>query len=743
MKIFSCQITIAALLVFISAGALRSEELTVTSPGGDLSMKVNLSDSITYSVWHKGTQLIAPSRISITLVDGRVIGMNATKKQTATGAVSEDIPILYGKNATLHEEYNELSIEFNENFTLVTRAYDEGVAYRFVTDLGDSEIRIASEQANFNFTGTPIAWLPVGDAAMRSHERIYTKYNSIQEFSSTAYSITPAMFGFTNGVKVVIAESDLYSYPSLNLMRSGDNGMRGMWANYPKTVEKPDDPYSDHKVLSRENYIAKSGGTRAFPWRVVIVSAQDKYLLNNQLVFKLARPQAITKTDYIQPGRSVWEWWHDALLEDPNIPSGDANLSLKLYRVYIDFAAANGFEYVTLDARWGWKFGIQELGILVDYATPRGVKIIAWDFFNMTLKNPARFTQFKNAGVAGLKLDLINRYDQEAVDWVETLAKGCADNDLLLVMHGCPMPAGLHRMYPNLINIEALRGAECYKWDKNSNTSYHTQLPFIRMLAGPMDFTPGSMRNVRIADFRPIDPGIPMSIGTRSHELALSVIFDQYLAYLCDSPTEYNKYPDVLSFYSKLPATFDKTVPLAGAVGEYVLMAKQKGNDWFVGGITNTRARDMEVDFSFLPAGKQFKALVFRDVPGGEAKEYICEEVNVDSQSKLTVKATAEGGFAMYIAEGTSEPTGAAQEEFSANALQLYVDFDLADLRVQSMKGNIRQLRIVNMQGIVVLQRKYAGDSSECHLNIARLNPGMYIVSAEVEQGAFASKLLY
>ena len=384
----------------------------------------------------------------------------------------------------------------------------------------------------------------------------------------------------------------------------------------------------------------------------MIVSDDDKTLLNNELVYMLAEPCKIEDTSWIQPGKSAWEWWHKAVVEGVDFPVGNKQLSLQLYKYYVDWASENGIEYMTLDAGWKMEY-IKEL---CDYARGKNVKILVWTWASCPLENPNDWIkQMHECGVAGAKIDFFERNDQIAMRWGREFAERLAQYRMVAIFHGCPVPVGLNRTYPNVMNYEAVRGAECNFWEKTITPEYHTRFPFIRSLAGPEDYTPGGMRNVTPEEFQPRDRDSipPMNMGTRSHVLSMYVIFDHWIGYLCDAPSEYNKYPDILDYLSKVPSVWDKTLPLDARLGEYIVMAKQTGKDWYVGGMTNWTPRSVTVDFGFLKRGKTYRAVVFKDKPesGDHPTTYACETMNVDRNTKLTLDMARGGGFAIRLTE--------------------------------------------------------------------------------------------
>ncbi|MDR2085804.1 MAG: glycoside hydrolase family 97 protein [Dysgonamonadaceae bacterium] len=625
----------------------HAADFEVSSPNGQWKIKLHIDGGTQYEILAGETQLIAPSPVALRLKNGTVIGAGTVKSAT-TNSVDNTVPVLFGKNKTLNEKYNELIIAYNENYDLVVRAYNEGIAYRFLTRL-DGDIVIVNEDAVFNFAGNPAVYFPQSPD-LRNFEKTYVIYNSINDVKPDKFAVGPVLFAYTGTpYKLVITEADVYDYPGLYIEPNGVHSMRGMWANYPRVVESPENIYSNHLPVIRYNYIADTSGKRAFPWRVLAITDDDKSLLNNELVYLLAEPQRLTDTSWIKPGKSAWEWWHKALLEGVDFPAGNRNLGLTLYQYYVDFASKHHIEYLTLDAGWKEEY----MKELCDYAAAKNVKIFVWTWASMALEDTAWLPRMKKAGVYGVKIDFFERNDQIAMRWGHQLAQRLADLKMVALYHGCPVPSGLNRTYPNILNFEAVRGAECNFWDRGSDPAYHVQFPFIRLLAGPVDYTPGSMRNKTKEEFTPVDrPNIiPSSMGTRAHELAMYVVFDHWLAYLCDSPTEYEKYPDIVEFLANVPTVWDKTIPLDARLGEYILIAKQSGNNWYVGGMNNWDARSTSVDFSFLPPKAKYKATLLKDSgdSGLYPVKYESNVLNVNHKTRLNIPMAEGGGFVIRL----------------------------------------------------------------------------------------------
>lgn len=655
----SCKyIFISGALLFSTIFHCKAENTppksyTLASPNGKLQLNVAINDSITYSVSLKGQTVIAPSVISMTL-ENQVLGKSANIRKAREHTSRGRIKPLYGKEAVLDNAFNELLIDFRGNYTIAFRAYDEGLAYRFITHIADT-VKVLAERADFNLPGAPLVIFPETDN-FTSWEVPYITYNAPALIPDGKKAITPTLFSYPeSGVKVVIAESDLLDYPGMYVAK--DNGkMTGLWSRYPlRTVMGSWGDFVS-VVKDRSDFIAKTYGERSFPWRVIIAADDDKTLLNNQLVYKLATPSKISNTSWIKPGKAAWEWWHDALLPGAAIPSGMPNRNTALYNYYVDFAAENHFEYLMIDAGWSDNYNLLKVNPRLDVrsviqrAASKQVGVFLWCVASTLMKDLEGQLDFlQSIGAAGIKVDFIDRDDQLAIRWFEQIARAAAKRKLMVNFHGCSKPTGLQRTYPNIVNYEAVRGAECSKWDYSANPDHHLLIPFIRMLAGPMDYTPGSMRNSSKETFKPVDPGLPSTQGTRCHELAMFVIFDQPLAMLCDSPVEYQKYPDIMKFLSAVPTVFDETKVLDARVGAYALMAKKYRNKWFIGAMTNWEERTLQLDLSFLPAGKTFRVHVYTDAGSANASDYRYQAMEANNRTKIKLPLAKGGGAVAYI----------------------------------------------------------------------------------------------
>ncbi len=629
-----------------------AKDYRVVSPNRDFKAVVSAKDSLRLSVTYKGHDILVESPVGLE-VDGFKT-YDGTVRYSARSSVRETIVPRYGKFASLEDDYNEMELHLENGFGMIVRATDEGVAYRFTSSL-PGEVTVKDEIASFRMADDMPVVFPETDN-YTSWELMYVDYGAMSAIPDGKRAVTPVLFN-GDGLHVIIAESDVRDYPGMYLVKSG-NRMTADFARYPDRVEMGSWGNFVSVVKSRRDYVARCEGTRNFPWRVIIATDDAGTLPVNELIYKLAAPEADMDFSWVKPGKAAWEWWHDAILDDADVPSGLKNRNTALYKRYVDFASENGLEYLLVDAGWTNLYRMEEVNPkfdvreLLSYAESKGVGVFLWSTAHTLHERLDEYlAMFESWGVAGLKVDFFDRDDQLAMRWYEDIARETARHHLMVDFHGCCKPTGLDRMYPNVLNYEAVRGAECSKWDLTANPEHHLTIPFTRMLAGSLDYTPGSMRNKSRQFFKPIDKGMPSTLGTRCHELAMFVVFDQYFACLCDSPSEYRKYPDILDFLSSVPVTFDETIVLEAKPCDAIVMAKRKGDTWYVGGMTDWTARKVTLDFSFLKSGIRYDAYWLKD--GTEAnlyaEKYSKTFEEIDNKDKRTVRMASGGGFTLRL----------------------------------------------------------------------------------------------
>lgn len=644
--------------ILLLTTTVNAQKFKLTSPDKKAELTIVNDSVLSYSLVYHGKRITDFSSIGMSFNSGIRWGYGDKVIKKTNLHYNRIVTLVTGNSKEIRNEFNELKLAFNAGYSVYFRLYNEGMAYRFEGNGRSSDsITIQSEKADFRLLDDPAVIFPETNN-FTSWELSHKLYSAVSVIDNGKYGITPVLFDNNKqGLKVVIAESDLNNYPGMYLQKS-DGILKGFWAMYPKKVVMGSWGDFVTVVKERADFLSRTGGNHLFPWRILIVSDDDRKLLANNMIFLLAKPQQIENTDWIKPGKAAWEWWHCAILEKAPFENGHKNLSTQLYKYYIDFASENKLEYLLVDAGWSNLFKPNELNPKVDikeiikYGKEKKVGVILWTVASTLMKYPHKYLDsISSWGAAGVKIDFFDRDDGQIIPQYEELARACADRKLLVDFHGCSKPTGLNRAYPNILTFEAVRGLECSKWDTSTNPDYRLQFLFSRMLAGPIDYTPGSMRNSNLKNFKPIDPGLPMSLGTRCQELAEYIVINSSLVMLADSPDEYRKYPDILSYLSEVPASWDETRVLAAKVGEYAIVAKRKGKKWYIGGMNAWGERTLSVDFSFLGKNKNIDAQLFTDTDksNDDANQYQSKKVPLNTSKPFDVKMASGGGFVAII----------------------------------------------------------------------------------------------
>lgn len=627
----------------------------VKSPGGAIIVKVETGVKLQWSVQHKGQQIIDPSAISLSLQSGEILGDNAKVITQKTENVNSSFDAINYRKSVVADIYNQLTLNCKGNFGVIFRVYDDAVAYRFYTKR-PGEMLIKNEEANFNFTGDHKAFIPVqwdyrDDKIFNSSFEALYREIKLSQLPKDSLAFLPVLIDVGQNKKVELIEADLEDYPGMYLdLNQTGKGFKGVYAPYPlETYVKG----LNIIPAKRAEYIAKTNGTRSFPWRAIVISEQDKELLNCDIVQKLASPCRLSDISWIKVGQVSWDWWNNMNISHVDFRAG---MNTPSYKYFIDFAAKYKVSFILLDAGWNVPGDLTKPGSdinleeLVAYGNQKGVGLIVWCSWQDVLKQKEKaFSFFARTGIKGMKIDFIDRDDQVAVTSTYEIAKLAAENHLLVDYHGVFKPTGLQRTYPNVVGYEGVKGLENFKWANEDQPRYCVTLPFIRNQAGPMDYTSGAMRNSNQRNFRSIND-MPMSKGTRVNQLAQYVVFEVPVQMLSDNPTIYLREHECTDFITKVPTTFDETVPLDGKVAEYVAIARRKGDTWYVGAMTNWNPRELTIDFSFLGDGN-YQAEIFKDGINADrdATDYKKEVVNIKKGDKLTVKMMNGGGWAARL----------------------------------------------------------------------------------------------
>lgn len=639
------------LLVITHASFLNAQKFELTSPETGIKLIVNINENISFSVLFKDEVIIENSSIDLSLEGLPALGKSAkVKKVIESQSNSILTPVIAQKTSTIRDVYNELSIFFRANYELTFRVYDDGVAYRFSTSL-KKDVIVSNESLNLHFSGSTACFFPEESSMISHYERLY-KQIKLDTLKESVFCSLPVLM-HVNDVHVLVTESDVYDYPCMFMQGTNMNGLDAVFPNYV-TEAKPMSGFEDRKqVLTSAAYIAKTSGTRDYPWRVIVITNDDRQLVESTLVYQLASPLKISDTDWILPGKVAWDWYNANNICGVDFPAG---INTDTYKYYIDFASEYGLEYVILDEGWSKATTqIQECNPdinvkeLVEYGKEKNVGIILWTLWGPLDNDLSTLELYESWGVKGIKVDFMQRADQYMVNFYERVATEAAKRHLLVDFHGSFKPSGLRRAYPNVLTYEGVKGNENNKWSHDITPEHNVTLPFIRMVAGPIDFTPGAMINAT-ADNHRISFNRPMSLGTRCHQVAMYVVYESPLQMLCESPSTYYKEETTTKFISKIPTVWDEAIVLDAKVADYILIARRKDDIWYLGAMTDWTPRELEIDFSFLEEGKYTMEMMSDGFNTDRfAQDYRYETMEIDNVSSKKIKLASGGGWAAII----------------------------------------------------------------------------------------------
>ena len=662
-------LTFATLLVWLTGSEASAKDYTVASPNG--KNIVTVSDGIKITVRHNSLKVVD----LLTGLDISTGKASATRKASPTsitsarktGVTKETILATFYRQKSFTTAYCQLDIKLGKDWGMHVRAYDEGVAYRFYTT-SKKEAVITDEMADFCFPEDSKAWLAYSTNDQKPFAMAFQNYydETLLTEAKDKYAFLPATIerlltdeagkGTNGGVKVTLLESDLRSYPGMFLKADGTH-LKAAFAKYPKKMA-----YYKWRGMSyvetTEDYIAKSTGPRTYPWRVMAITESDTEMPVNNLVYALATPNQTGDTSWIKPGKVAWDWWNDWNLKGVDFEAG---INTRTYQYYIDFAAKNHIPYVVLDEGWydSSKGDIMnpikdiDLQGLIDYAKAKNVSIVLWTVFNVLDEHLIEACEkYTKMGIKGWKIDFMDRNDQTAVEMAERLAKTCARYQLFVDYHGYFTPTGMNRTYPNILNYEGVFGMEEARWAKKDTDMprYDVTFPFIRMMAGNVDFTPGALRNGTKDNWVECYQN-PVSMGTRCHQLACYVVHDSPFTMLCDAPTNYEREQECTDIITSIPDAWDETRILQGKMGEYIVTARRNGNDWYVGGQTNWDRRNVALALDFLPAGASYEATLVTDGINAnhQAEDYRVERKTLTARDLLDIRLASSGGFVLKL----------------------------------------------------------------------------------------------
>ena len=646
------------LLIGNASFAAKEKKYVLSSPDGTLKVEISAGNELAYQVMHGNDTILSHSNIALVLEDGTIVGKTPRITGERRKKIKDNIESPFYRFKEFVATGNELDLKLKGGFGIIFRAYNEGVAYRFYTTQS-SDIIIKEEQAEFNFKEDYTAYLPYTTNDKKPMAMAYQNVYDVTPLSKAQPKLAFLPVTVDCGsVKLTLLESDLEAYPGMFVQsQQGKYGLKGVFAPYPAKTDFS--PWRKQEyVTETTDFISRSRGSRSYPWRVLAITEKDTDMPVNNLVYALASPNRIGDTSWIKTGKVAWDWWNDWNLKGVPFKAG---INMDTYKYYIDFASRNGLEFIVLDEGWyDPKSGdmltvIPELDLpeLIAYGKSKGVEIVLWTVFNvLDSQLEAACKKYADMGIKGFKVDFLDRDDQTAVEMVYRIAEMTARYKLTLDLHGIYKPTGINRTYPHIINFESVFGMEEVKWTdiKNNMPLYDVTFPYIRMMAGPVDYTPGAMRNATKADWRAMYY-TPASMGTRCHQLAAYIVHDSPFTMLCDAPTNYLNEQECVDFIASLPVEVDSTFIASGELGKYIVTVRKKDVNWYIGGMTNWDERDVQLDFSFLPEGMSYTAVLFKDGVNAnkQAEDYRKETIRIDKDSRLTLHLASGGGFAMKL----------------------------------------------------------------------------------------------
>ena len=644
----------------------------VSSPNGKVKVTITTDEGVKWSVDYDGRQVLLPSAIDIRLSQGRkTYGLGKVGK-VARYTVNGSFKNPFYKKLNISDAYGQLLMYTTEKFTIEVRAYDDGAAYRLISS-NKKPLMVTDETVEFCFGDDYQAFVPYvndnrgGERYCYSFESYYDEA-PLSKMYPDSLAITPLAVCLPDGMKAIVMDAGVENYPGMMLKKGEGNVLKAEFAPYPLEQEIGGYDRLNLVPTKRADYIAKFVKQQSLPWRAVVITERDADILNCDMAQRLAPACRIADTSWIKPGKVAWDWWNNCNITGVDFPSG---MNTDTYLYYIDFAAKNRVEYIIIDEGWSGKESLMEglspdidLKRLIAYGKEKGVGIILWSSWrNLIGSNPlggiaateAVMKHYADMGIKGFKVDFFDRDDQQVIASAYQVAECAAKYHLYLDYHGLK-PFGIQRAYPNIFNFEGVKGLENSKWEPrvgdgplHNQPRYDVTAPYLRMLAGPMDYTPGAMMNAMKDSFFGNNDH-PMSQGTRVHQMAMYTTFEAPLQMMADSPTKYMQNQECTDFIAQIPTTFDETVALDGQLGEYTVIARRKGSVWYVAAMTDWTARDLTISLDFIGEG-QHTADIFADGVNAhkEATDYKHTQQTVTSKDRLAVHLSSGGGWTAII----------------------------------------------------------------------------------------------
>ena len=651
----------------------QAAEYQVSSPNGKVKVVVNTDEAVKWSVTYDGKPVLLPSQIDIQLRQGKKsLGLGQIGK-VAVRQIKSSFDSPFYKKATVKDEYGQMLMYTNQKFTIEVRAYDDGAAYRLIS-ANSKPSTVVNETAEFCFDADYQAFVPYvndnrgGERYCYSFESYYDE-QPLSKMFNDSLAITPLAVCLPGGMKAIVMDAGVENYPGMFVKKGkAAHSLVAEFAPYP--TEQPVCGYARLNLVptKRADYIAKLNGKQSLPWRAVVITEKDADILNCDMAQRLAPACRIGDTSWISPGKVAWDWWNNTNITGVDFKSG---MNTDTYLYYIDFAAKNHLEYIIIDEGWSSEESLMkdlnpeiDLPRLIAYGRQKGVGIILWSSWRNLIGNDpmcdqsvveAVMAHYADMGIKGFKVDFFDRDDQQVTASAYKIAEIAAKHHLHLDYHGLK-PFGIQRAYPNILNFEGVKGLENSKWEPrvgdgplHNQPRYDVTIPYLRMLAGPLDYTPGAMMNAMKDSFFGNNDH-PMSQGTRVHQMAMYATFEAPLQMLADSPTKYMQNQECTDFIAQIPTTFDETIALDGKLGEYTVIARRKGAVWYLAAMTDWTARDLTIDLSFLGEGTH-QADIFADGVNAtkEATDYKHSRQAVKRSDRLAVHLSSGGGWTAII----------------------------------------------------------------------------------------------
>jgi alpha-glucosidase len=641
------QIILSTTFILL-AGFTSGKEFTLFSPDRKTELLINLDAEIGIQVRYQSRHLFELENITLE-IEGEDFASGIQKiRKASSGSISRKIhPPIQEKYREIQEDFNELTLRFRSDYALIIRAYNNGIAYRFQTFFPDSLV-IQRENLSLWLEEQDSLWFQHSGTFNSSYETPY-QLESIHDITGGGYCCLPALVRKQDGVNVLVLESDLEDYPGMWLQGNAGLSLNSAHAGYPVAFKYEGRPYGHGQVKTHADYIARTSGSRSFPWRIFAISENDRDLLCNTLVYQLAKTCRIEDPSWIQPGVVTFDWWGRRNIYGVDFKSG---INTETAKYFIDFASDFGFEYFLFDDGWSKQGDLSainpdlDMEAVMTYAREKNVKIMLWVIWNTFLKQEQMaWEQFEKWGISGIKFDFMNRDDQQMVQIYHHLAREAAERKMVIDFHGAYKPAGLRRMYPNVLTREALIEFEYNGWTEHDTPEHHNLLPYIRLVAGPVDYIPYTTHNATKKNFRPVGD-MPMGQGTRAHSMALFVIMESPMQMLPDAPSDYYREGECTEFISRIPVVWDDLKVLHAALGEHTVLARQNGTDWHIGAITNWEAKEFEIAFDFLEEG-EYRMEYIEDGINADTRaiDYRKQSRAIRKGDKMTIQLAPGGGW--------------------------------------------------------------------------------------------------